>query len=96
LRKNYHRKIRVRGGVVVSETTRSGDKTTILRYGKGLTVKKNNKVVCQEFYDPKMLRGMVKGGLWQKQWDIPLCGSKRHGGVFFDLIGRLRQGSLYL
>ncbi len=74
--KNYHRKISIRGGVVVSETTRSGDKTTILRYGKGLTVKKNNKVVCQEFYDPKMLRGMVKGGLWQKQWDIPLCGSK--------------------
>lgn len=68
--------VKVRDGVVASETTCTRHKTTILRYGRDLTVKNNDKVVYQEFYDPKTLRGMVKGGLWRRKKDFPLCGTK--------------------
>jgi len=68
--------VKVRNGIAVSETTRTRDKCTILRYGQDLTIKKGKRTVHQEFYDPKTLRGMKKGGLWKRQRDFPLCGVK--------------------
>jgi hypothetical protein len=68
--------IKVRGGIAVAETTQTRSQCTVLRYGQDLTIKRDNKIVHQEFYDPKTLRGMKKGGLWKRQRDFPLCGTK--------------------
>jgi hypothetical protein len=68
--------IKVRDGIVMAETTQTRKQCTILRYGQDLTIKKGNKTVHQEFYDPKTLRSMKKGGLWKRQKNFPLCGTK--------------------
>jgi hypothetical protein len=68
--------VKVCNGIVMSETTKTRSQCTTLRYGQDLTIKKNNRIVHQEFYDPNTLRGMKKGGLWRRQRDFPLCGTK--------------------
>jgi hypothetical protein len=68
--------IKVRAGIAVEETTLARNKRTILRYGRDLTVREGDTIVYQEFYDPKTLRGMKKGGLWKRQKGFPLCGAK--------------------
>jgi hypothetical protein len=68
--------VKVRNGIAVAETTQTRKQCTILRYGQDLTIKKGNKTILQEFYDPKTLRSMKKGGLWKRQRDFPLCGTK--------------------
>jgi hypothetical protein len=68
--------VKVRNGIVIEETTQKKSNRNILRYGRDLTIKKNKKVLYQEFYNPKTLRGMVKGGIWKRQKDFPLCGVK--------------------
>jgi hypothetical protein len=77
IREKGSRKIvKVKDGLVASETTWTKNNRTTLRYGQDYTIKKNNKVVYQELYDNNTLRGKRKGGLWKRQKGFPLCGTK--------------------
>jgi hypothetical protein len=75
--KDRRRRVKVKGkdGIAAEEKTWTGKKCTLLRYGQDLTVKEDKRVVYQEFYNPSTLRGMVKGGLWKRQKNFPLCGT---------------------
>ena len=68
--------VKVRNGIAIEETTRTGNQCTILRYGQDLTIKKGKRSSIRSFTTPSTLRGMKKGGLWKRQRDFPLCGTK--------------------
>ena len=70
---NLH--VRVEDGLVVEYTTRMKDEYTSLRYGQGLTTRKQSKTVKEEYYEPGTLQAIRKGSLWKRETGIKLCGS---------------------
>jgi hypothetical protein len=70
---NVH--IQVQHGQVVRKITRIKDKCTTLKYGKEHTVRKAEKVIKQEFFEPGTLQAIKRGCLYKKQAGIAFCGT---------------------
>jgi hypothetical protein len=67
---------RVCQGQVIEQVQRTGTDRTTLRYGQGLTVRRGRKLIKQVFYEPGSLHAIRRGGLWKRQRDLTLCGTK--------------------
>lgn len=71
-----HLHVRVENGLVVEYTTRRNDEYTSLRYGQGLTTRKQSKTVKEEYFEPGTLQAIRRGSLWKRETGIKLCGTE--------------------
>jgi len=72
---NRHITVTVQNGIAIERVIRTKDECTTLRYGQGLTAKKANKTVKEEYYEPGTLQAIRRGGLWKRETGIELGGS---------------------
>jgi len=74
---NRHLQVKLRGGIIVEqkELNRKTNECTTLTYGKGFKVRKKDKIVKEEFFEPGTLRAIRRSSLWKRQPGVPLCAS---------------------
>ena len=71
-----HLHVRVHNKIVVEQTSRTNEEYTTLRYGQECKTRKGSKTVKEEYFQPRTLQAIRKGGLWRRETGIPFCGSK--------------------
>jgi hypothetical protein len=96
-----HLHVKVHNKIVVEQTSRTNEEYTTLRYGQERKTKNGSKTVKEEYFQPRTLQAIKKGGLWKKQTGIPLCGSmgtvecfSTSGGAYGIELFRYDNGAL--
>lgn len=69
-------RVTVKDGIVVEQTRIDNKQRSTLRYGEYHKLVKNGRTVDQEYYCRGTLRAIRRGGLYRRQKDVSLCGSK--------------------
>jgi hypothetical protein len=95
-----HLHVKVHNKIVVEQTSRTNEEYTTLRYGQECKTRKGSKTVKEEYFQPRTLQAIRRGGLWKKQTGIQLCGNKgtvecysTSGGAYGKEIFRYDNGA---
>jgi len=95
-----HLRLRVSNGVVVEQTSQTGDEHITLRYGRHRKTHKGNKTIREEYFEPGTLKAIRRGGLWKRETAVSLCGSEgtlecysTSGGAFGREVFRYANGN---
>ena len=101
--KGEHLHVKVQNGIIVEQTTQRKDECTTVRYGQHARLRKADKTVEQEYFQPGTFQAIRRGGLWKRETGIPLCGSRgtvecysTSGGAYGKEVFKYNNGVLGL